>query len=194
MSWKKKQAKLRERVFKASGAKSLSSFDKQVTRAAVGLTSEEALFLLADKYKVREVRGFEKLSPESKHRVSNMIHNVTTNTTKNININKRVLQITNSQVGNLNAGDNNTINQKIGVLADELVSLAALVNSSKNLSEDERVDFESDIQTIAAQASKTNPNNGIIKTAWKSIGALSDVEGFSQALSRLAPLIQALFS
>lgn len=81
MSWKKKQQKLRERVCKASGAKTLSAFDKQVTRAANGLTTEEALFVLADKYKVRTSREFEKLSPGSQQRISDRIFQGSTNNT-----------------------------------------------------------------------------------------------------------------
>lgn len=73
MSWKLKHKKLRERVYRASGAKSLSAFDKQVTRAATGLTTEEALFILADKYTVRTSREFAKLSPGSQQRVSDRI-------------------------------------------------------------------------------------------------------------------------
>lgn len=73
MSWKQKQQKLRERVYKASSAKTLPAFDKQVTRAANGLTTEEALFVLANRYNVRTSREFEKLSPGSQQRISDRI-------------------------------------------------------------------------------------------------------------------------
>lgn len=73
MNWKKKHAKLRERVYKASGAKSLSAFDKQVTRAAKGLTAEEALFVLADKCNVKTSREFANLSSGSQQRVSDRV-------------------------------------------------------------------------------------------------------------------------
>lgn len=83
MSWKQKHQKLRERVYKASGAESLSAFDKQVTRAAKVVTTEEALFLMAHKYNVQTSREFAKLSPGSQQRVSDRVFQNSTNNVSN---------------------------------------------------------------------------------------------------------------
>lgn len=196
MSWKKKYKKLRERVFKASGSKSVSAFDKQVTRAAIGLTPEEALFVLADKFGVRESRGFSMLSPDSQHRVSNRIVqkvsvNNTTNTTKNVKIDRRTLHISNSSVQNLAFGDRNNLSQDVVNIGSALDKLVARIDKSPLLTDDEKNDYKSDVQTIASQVGKSKPNRSIIKTAWESVKALADIEGFIQLVTQIAPLIHA---
>ena len=193
MNWKQKHERLRERVYKASGAKSLSAFDKQVTRAAVGLTTEEALFVLADKYGVQESRGFAKLSADGQQRVSNrVIQNVsvtTTNTTKNVKIDKRALHVSNSSVQNIAFGDRNNLNQEVVYIGNALDALVGQINKSTVLTEDEKNDYKSDIQTIASQIGKSKPNRSIIGSAWESVKALAEIEGFAQFIGRVTPLI-----
>ncbi len=195
MNWKKKHEKLRERVFKASGAKSVSALDKQVTRAAVGMTTEEALFVLADKYEVGVSREFAKLSPDSQQRVSSRIVQkvAISNTTKNVKIDKRTLHI-NSPVHNLSFGDRNTVSQSVVKIDDQLAALSEQIAKSKTLTDDEKNDYKSDIQTIASQIGKSKPNRSIVKAAWESVKALGDIEGFAQFIVRIAPLIQAFIS
>lgn len=196
MSWKKKHERLRERVYKASGAKSLAAFDKQVTRAAVGLTTEEALFVLADKYGVQESRGFAKLSADGQHRVSSRVNQnvmvATTTTTKNVKIDKRSLHISNSSIQNLAFGDRNNLRQETVNIGNALDALIGQINQSQILTEDEKNDYKSDIQTIATQIGKTKPNRSIIKTAWSSVKALADIEGFASFVGRISPLIAPL--
>jgi len=198
MSWKQKYKRLRERVYKASGAKSISAFDKQVTRAAIGLTTEEALFVLADKYGVQETRGFTKLLPDSQQRVSNrIVQKVAVNmihTTKNVKIDKRTLHISNSSVQNLAFGDRNNLSQDVVNVGNALDALVAQIDKSTTLTEDEKSDYKSDIQTIASQIGKSKPNRPIIKAAWESVKALADIEGFAQLVSRITQLIQGFLS
>jgi hypothetical protein len=198
MNWKQKHNKLRERVYRASGAKSISAFDKQVTRAAVGLTTEEALFVLADKYGVQESRGFAKLQSDSQQRVSNrIVQNVavnTTNTTKNVKIDKRSLHITNSSVQNLAFGDRNDLSQNIVNIGKTLDGLVAQIDKCAKLTDDEKSDYKSDIQTIASQIGKSKPSRSIIKTAWESVKVLSEIEGFAQFIAHIASLIHVFIS
>lgn len=193
MSWKQKHERLRQRVYEASGAKSISAFDKQVTRTAIGMTTEEALFVLAEKYGVQESRGFARLSSDSQHRVSNRIVQKvamnTTNTTKNVKIDKRTLHITNSSVQNLAFGDRNNLNQDVVNIGSALDELVAQIDESTKLTDDEKSDYKSDIATIASQIGKSRPNRSIVKMAWESVKALADIEGFVQLVTRIAPLI-----
>jgi hypothetical protein len=195
MSWKQKHDKLRDRVYKASGAKSIGAFDKQVTRAAIGLTVEEALFVLASKYGVRNSRGFAMLSSESRQRISSrIVQNVAVNTTtKNVKIDKRTLHI-NSPVHNLSFGDRNTLSQNVVNLDNNLAALIEQIDKSRSLTDDEKNDYKSDIQTVATQIGKSKPNRSIIRAAWESVKSLADVEGFFQLITRIAPLIQGFLS
>ncbi len=189
---------MRERVYKASGAKSISAFDKQVTRAATGLTTEEALFVLADKYGVQETRGFAKLSPDSQQRVSNRIVQKvtvnTTHTTKNVQIDKRTLQISNSSVQNLAFGDRLNISQNAWEIGSALDGLVAQIDKSTTLTDDEKSDYKSDIRTIATQIGKSKPIRSIIKAAWEEVKVLATIEGFTQLIARITPLIQGFLS
>ena len=198
MNWKKKHEKLRERVYEASSAKSISAFDKQVTRAAVGMTTEEALFVLAIKYDVQDSRGFAKLSPDGQHRVSSrIVQNVavnTTNTTKNVKIDKRTLHISNSSVHNFSFGDRNELSQNVVNVGDGLDALVRQIDKSVVLTDDEKNDYKSDIQTIASQIGKSRPNRQIIKAAWEGVKVLANIEGFTQLIGRITPLIQGFIS
>ena len=198
MNWKKKHEKLRERVYEASSAKSISAFDKQVTRAAVGMTTEEALFVLAIKYDVKDSRGFAKLSPDGQHRVSSrIVQNVavnTTNTTKNVKIDKRTLHISNSSVHNFSFGDRNELSQNVVNVGDGLDALVRQIDKSVVLTDDEKNDYKSDIQTIASQIGKSRPNRQIIKAAWEGVKVLANIEGFTQLIGRITPLIQGFIS
>lgn len=198
MNWKQKHEGLRERVFKASGAKSISAFDKQVTRAAVCMTPEEALYVLANKYGVRESRGFAKLPPDSQQRVSNRVVQKgvvnTVNTTKNIKIDKRSLHISNSSVQNFAFGDRNELSQNVVNIGDSLDALVSQIDKNRSLTEDEKNDYKSDIRTIASQIGKSKPDRSIVKAAWSSVKALADIEGFAQLVARATSLIQGFIS
>ena len=196
-SWKQKHSNLRERVYKASGANSIEAFDKQVTRAAKGLTSEEALFILAEKYNVGTTRDFNKLLPDSQSRVSNTIQNVRSteiNTTKSVKIDKRVFNVNDSVIHNLSIGDRSTVTQSVVTLSKELDDLFREIDSSKKLSQVEKSDYKSDVEALATQIGKRDPNKNIVRAAWKSIEGVSTIDGFINLIARVAPLVITLLN
>jgi hypothetical protein len=105
-------------------------------------------------------------------------------------VDKRTLNINNSPIHNLSFGDRNTLSQNVVSLDDNLAKLFEEINNSEALTDEEKSDYKSDIQTIAAQIGKAKPNRQIIKMAWESVKALANIEGFSQLISRITPLIQ----
>lgn len=109
-------------------------------------------------------------------------------------VDKRTLNINNSPIHNLSFGDRNQINQSVVTLDNALTELSEKIRKSTVLTEDEKNDYKSDIQTIASQAGKSKPNRQIIKVAWESVKALADIEGFAQLVGRITPLIQGFFS
>lgn len=198
MSWKQRHTNLRDRVFKKSGAKSLNAFDKQVTRAAKGMTTEEALFVLADKYGVRDVRAFEKLPAESRQRISSQINMSTTiNTTNNVHTVRHNLHFNNSNVNanNIVVGSRNKIKQNVtGDIRNALNEFFEEIDRSDKLTDDQKNEYRSDIQTIASQTEKNQPDKTIVQRAWNGVKGLETVEGFAQFITRIAPLIQQLVS
>lgn len=109
-------------------------------------------------------------------------------------VDKRTLNINNSPIHNLSFGDRNTLSQSVIALDDQLAQLSKKIDQTTALKADEKADYKSDIQTIASQIGKSKPSTSIIKTAWKGVQALADVEGFSQLIGRIAPLISAFIS
>lgn len=194
-SWKQKHNNLRDRVYKASGAKSVEAFDKQVTRTARGLTSEEALFILAEKYNVGTTRDFNKLTPDSQSRISNTIQNIQSteiNTTKSVKIDKRVFNVNDSVIQNLSIGDRSTVTQSVVNLGKELDDLFKAIDSSGKLSQTEKSDYKSDVEALATQIGKRDPNKNIVRAAWKSIEGLATIDGFVSLITRVALLIVTL--
>lgn len=109
-------------------------------------------------------------------------------------VDRRTLNISNSPIHNLSFGDRNSVSQNVVAIDNNLTELLKKISKTNKLTDDQKSDYKSDIQTIASQIGKTKPNRSIIKTAWKGVAALADVEGFAQLIGRIAPLIQGFFT
>lgn len=109
-------------------------------------------------------------------------------------VDRRTLNISHSPIHNLSFGDRNSLSQNVVSIDNALAELTKKIDSSKKLAGDEKSDYKSDIQTIASQIGKSKPNRSIVKTAWKGVQALADVEGFAQLIGRITPLIQGFLT
>src|SRR3989344_2392422 len=105
-------------------------------------------------------------------------------------VDKRTLNINNSPIHNLSFGDRNQVSQSVVTLDNALIELSDKIGKSTVLTDDEKSDYKSDIQTIASQVGKSKPSRQIIKVAWESVKALANIEGFVQSVGRITPLIQ----
>lgn len=105
-------------------------------------------------------------------------------------VDKRTLNINNSPIHNLSFGDRNQVSQSVEELEDRLSKLSNKINESTTLSDEEKNDHLSDIQTIATQIGKAKPNRQIVKMAWESIKTLATIEGFNQLIDRITPHIR----
>jgi len=104
-------------------------------------------------------------------------------------VDKRTLNIHNSPIHNLSFGDRNTLSQNVVAIDNGLAKLSEKISKSDALTDDEKNDYKSDIQTIASQIGKSKPNRSIVKAAWASVKALADIEGFAQLIGHIAPLL-----
>jgi len=109
-------------------------------------------------------------------------------------VDKRTLNINNSPIHNLSFGDRNQVSQSVVTLDNALIELSDKIGKSTVLTDDEKSDYKSDIQTIASQVGKSKPSRQIIKVAWESVKALANIEGFVQLVGRITPLIQGFLS
>lgn len=163
----------------------------ELRRKHSGLTMNAAAQMYAQAHGT-SIMG--KLDPEDRQALSTVQSVTQVNVSSVSKVDKRTLNITNSPVHNLSFGDRNNIKQRVVTLDDQLAELLKKLSKTTALNADEKADYKSDIETIAAQAGKRKPSSSIIKTAWKSVQALADVEGFAQLITRIAPLIQSVIS
>ena len=104
------------------------------------------------------------------------------------------INITNIQ-GVTVVGNNNIVRNEFLEVFKELEQLGDLVRSNNKLSDEEKADLQSDIETIKNQLGKTEPNKSIIKSAWETIrNKLKDISEFIEPISKIASFIKTFWS
>ncbi len=167
-------------------AEQISPRLSELRRKHSGLTMNAAAQMYADSHNT-SIMG--KLNPEDRQSLAT-VQAITQVSVSNVSkVDKRTLHINNSPIHNLSFGDRNTLSQNVVTIDNHLAKLADEIDKSTALTDDEKSDYKSDIQTIASQIGKSKPNRSIIKTAWESVKALADIEGFIQLVTQIAPLI-----
>jgi hypothetical protein len=90
-------------------------------------------------------------------------------------------------------GNNNIVRNEFIDLFRELEKLGDIIRSNSKLSDKEKVDLQSDIETIKTQLGKTEPNKNIIKAAFETIkDKLKDISEFIEPILKIASLIKIL--
>jgi hypothetical protein len=163
----------------------------ELRRKHSGLTMNAAAQIYAQAHDT-SIMG--KLDPADRQSLATVQSVTQVNVSSVSKIDKRTLNISHSPIHNLSFGDRNTLSQSVLTLDDHLEKLSKKIDQSTALKADEKADYKSDLQTIASQIGKSKPSASIIRTAWKAIQALADVEGFAQLMSRIGPLIQGIIS
>ncbi len=163
----------------------------------VGLTMNAAAQVFAKKKGtsfVAKLNQQDKMSLASYQSTStvHITHNDNSKNSKNID--NRAYNITKSTIENLALGDGATVGQQVGVIGGELRTLLGMIEEADQLSDEQKNDYTYDVQTIATQLNKRKPDKSIIDSAWKSISALSTVEGFNQFIQRMALLLAGFLS
>ena len=105
------------------------------------------------------------------------------------------INITNIQ-GVITIGDGNIVNVKYGELYQNLSLLQDEILKIEKLSDEEKLNLASDIETIKTQLQKPTPDKSIISKAWGSIKKLSeklqDVKPIMDILTKIGALIGEL--
>lgn len=162
----------------------------ELRRKHSGLTMNAAAQMYAQ---LHDTSIMGKLGPEDRQSLA-VVQSITQVSVSNISkIDKRTLNISHSPIHNLSFGDRNSISQNAVTIDNKLTELLDQIVKSKKLTNEEKNDYKSDIETIASQVGKGKPNSSIIKTAWNSVKALSDVAGFAQLIGQIAPHIHKFF-
>lgn len=159
----------------------------EIIRDNSGLTLNAAAQIYARKNGVSVLQKLDKEDRQALATVQAITQVSVSNVSK---VDRRTMNINNSPIHNLSFGDRNTVSQTVVTLDDELAKLVEQIEGSSKLTDDEKNDYKSDIQTIASQVGKSKPNRSIVSTAWEGVKGLAAIDGFAQAIARVVPLIQ----
>jgi hypothetical protein len=163
----------------------------EIRRKNSGLTMNAAAQLYAQSHGT-SIMG--KLDPQDRQSLA-PVQAITQVSVSNMSkVDKRTLNISHSPIHNLSFGDRNSVSQNVITLDDVLNELSMKIDSDSSLTDAEKSDYKSDIQTIASQVGKSKPNRLIIKSAWDTIKTLTDIAGFAQMIAKIAPHIHHFVS
>ena len=89
----------------------------------------------------------------------------------------------------ITVGDGNQVNVKYKEAAGALVELKQAVLESKAISEAQKLEVVSDIDSIQSQLAKERPNSTVIGGAWETVKKLDTVLGLTEKVGKVAALI-----
>jgi hypothetical protein len=103
------------------------------------------------------------------------------------------INITNIQ-GVAVVGDNNFVYSQYDALYRGLNLLDEEIRRSDYFSDEQKLNYRAEIETIKSQLAKSEPNRGILRSAWEGLRALATVGGivglFLQVKTLIEPLIK----
>jgi hypothetical protein len=89
-------------------------------------------------------------------------------------------------------GDGNQINVKFKDAAQALSDLRTGITQSTHLSDSEKLDIVTDIDSIQDQLAKPNPNKTVIKTLWEGLEKTVTVGSLVELIGKATPFIVGL--
>lgn len=91
-------------------------------------------------------------------------------------------------------GDNNVVYNQHTNLFRHLDLLDAELQKTDQFTDEEKLDYHADIETLKSQLSKPKPNREILKIAWKGVKAAATTGGFITLCQKIASLIAPLLT
>ncbi len=89
-------------------------------------------------------------------------------------------------------GDNNFVRNEYKELYDSLDDLGRHTRMSSEISDEDKINYQADVDTIKAQLIKSKPDKDIVGKAWSALKAVSTINGVMSCYTKIAPLIEAL--
>ena len=89
-------------------------------------------------------------------------------------------------------GDNNYVRNENKVLGESLGKFGNQIRLSSELSDDEKIDYQAEINTIKSQLAKINPDKGIIEKSWNILKkGVATIGGIAGVYNTVKPLIDS---
>jgi hypothetical protein len=89
-------------------------------------------------------------------------------------------------------GDNNVVRNDFREMFDSLDDLGRHIRISSDILDEEKINYQADIDTIKAQLMKQKPDRDIVRKAWSALKAVATISGVISFYTKVAPLIEKL--
>ncbi|MGD0027864.1 MAG: hypothetical protein ABSC91_02885 [Candidatus Bathyarchaeia archaeon] len=89
-------------------------------------------------------------------------------------------------------GDGNYVYNQYSNLYRSLDLLGEEIRQTDRLSDEQKLNYQAEIETIKSQLLKPNPDRSILRTAWNVLKGVATVGGIVSALEKVRALIQPL--
>lgn len=139
-------------------------------------------------------RGFTRKSEKVYFKISEVGINYFEGTSKFQKIRESFAGINITNIGGVTIlGDGNVVVNKSYVdLYKQLSLLSEAIRKSGQLTDQEKLNYIGEIETIKAQLMKTEPDKSIIRRAWEKLKPLATISGIITFFTQVANLIGAL--
>lgn len=101
------------------------------------------------------------------------------------------INITNVQ-GVVAIGNDNYIRNEFAELFKSLDELDREIRMTNELSDEEKVSYQAEINTIQSQLRKPKPDNNILKASWGVLKGLTTISSIAGSVEKILPIIQKL--
>jgi hypothetical protein len=89
-------------------------------------------------------------------------------------------------------GDRNIVQSQFEQLYRHLDLLEQSINLSDSISNEQKIGYLADVETIKSQLAKPNPDKGIVSKAWTTVSALSAVPTLMDLLNKIRKVLGPL--
>ena len=137
-----------------------------------------------------QTRGMQLSRPQVKYKISDVgINHLEAGTIFQRPLSTQTVNITNVQ-GVTVVGNGNVVNTKFADLSRALDELDRAISTTKELTDEEKLDAGGDLATIRAQVAKKNPSKALLKQAWDSLNGLARIASLGTAVANVAGLLE----
>lgn len=141
-------------------------------------------------------RGFVRKQKKEYYKISDVGINYFEGPSEFQRVEKSIsgINITNIQGITVVGDENIVVNSEHIDLFKRLSLLSEVVRRSDQLSDEQKLNYAKDIDTIRDQLSKPSPNKNIIKLAWEKLKPLAAIVGIASFFTQVVQLIGSLIT
>jgi hypothetical protein len=92
----------------------------------------------------------------------------------------------------ITVGDGNQVNAVFRDVGQALSELAEQIRQSTEFTEEQKLEYVADIQSMQAQLAKPQPNRSVLRSIWSGLQALATIQGVAGALERVSMVLGPL--